>query len=348
MGSRRDFCCRWLLLLGCHDQGQRAVPNGVRPRTLVEAARITTLGVIGESTPTPNAVDTDTQNAQMQSTPTPNEIERPAQSSRHRHQTKGGGVHYAASVARFVADHELTSGETLVLLTLWSRTRDPFAERPSVSVSYEELRCLTGLAPTTVRDATRRLQRIEALVKCGSRRGAGTRYELRRPEHRPEDLELAPFEPSAAESVAAQVVEGLAQADLLRPHARPRRQPESKPSIRPSDISAALESMAGLSAKSLPFSAKRGDCSAVVAAQRFIAARGLSLAAFRGLCERLRGQVAGDPAHVARVFERGAEVARLLGEPRTETAADTLAVQVPEQPLTEDQIRWRKLAETVP
>jgi hypothetical protein len=236
-------------------------------------------------------------------------------------------IHYQCSIARLTADHALTSGEVVVLSALWGRLRNPHAERPSVTVSYEVLARCTGLAVDTVRAHTRRLQRVGALVKCGSCRGQGTRYELRRPaEHRPEDLALAPFEPSAAEGLAAQVVEGLAQAKLLRPPAKRRRQRSAKPPVKPDAIALALEQMAGMPPKTdkdgkpkptIPYSAKCGNPSAVAAAQQFIADRGIEL--FRRVCSRAKDQQfdgLSTPRERVHLFERPALVAELLAADR--------------------------------
>lgn len=240
--------------------------------------------------------------------------------------------HYLGTLA-FVSQPDNTdaptTGERLILAVLWAATRDPWAEAPRVFASYEDLARWSGLKIDTCAKYTAALARRGALVKHGSAPGRGTEYELRRPGSigrdpyaRPlpqaEDLERRLRRLERREAKAAEGVAG-----------KPERPVKiDKPMIKPSTIALALEHALGhvptvdtdgVARASLPYSAKRGDCSAVAAAQTFLAAHDVQsfYAVLAGAAEHPEVLDAVAPRDDwrarARLFEHADVIEALLG-----------------------------------
>jgi hypothetical protein len=186
------------------------------------------------------------------------------------------------------------------LLAMWGSVRDPFAVRPIVVVSYGRIADRIGLAGVSLPRIVRRLVEFDCVRRVGHS-PSGTSYELQRPQHLDTDVQLNPFEPSAAHGVASEVVDLLVQTGRLRNRPRVRKARTKLPRIRPDRIAAMLEDVAGMEPRYhpaglrtgqrkpvLPYSRKAGDPSGVEAAQRFIAEHGWAL--FTEICSTAIGR----------------------------------------------------------
>ena len=234
-----------------------------------------------------------------------------------------GQIHCSVSISRFASELGLSTSEKLVLCLIWLAHPDPFADRPRVLTSYSRLAGSAGMSRVSVPRIVLRLIRLGCLTRLHTT-PSGTAYVLERPEHTTDDVDLNPFAPGEASTLAESVAELVMPRVLDRVRNKQQRRARRRPpAVKPSMIAIELEHMAGVSPKvvdgkqvpSIRFAGK--GAAHVRAAQRWISTHGIE--SYREVITRARGHVFAElvePGDRLYLFDRPRSLAEIEGKPK--------------------------------